>query len=129
MNTLLDEKVAKAAFSTSSDENVKLAMIWLNRCLKSHAACTISTHPLAPLPTRVLDVAASDICDGIRLRYGKGIFGPYITLSHVWGSEPIITTKKITLNDRLARISMKSLTQTFRDAVTVARNMSVQYLW
>ena len=129
MNTLLDEKAAKAVFSTSSDENVNLAMIWLNRCLKSHAACTISTHPLAPLPTRVLDVAASDTHDGIRLRYGKGIFSPYITLSHVWGSEPIITTKKSTLNDRLTSISMKSLTQTFRDSVTVARNMSVQYLW
>ncbi|OCK94745.1 HET-domain-containing protein, partial [Cenococcum geophilum 1.58] len=135
MTTLLDEKAAKVAFSTGNDDNVKLAMIWLNRCLKSHVACTISTNPLAPLPTRVLDVA-SDTHDSIRLLYGKGSFSPYITLSHVWGSGPVITTTKLTLNDRLTRlfqhhrhISMKSLTQTFRDAVTVTRNMSVQYLW
>ena len=53
----------------------------------------------------------------------------YITLSHVWGKAQIITTTTSTLAERMEGIAMESLSNTFRDAVEVARQINVRYLW
>jgi heterokaryon incompatibility protein (HET) len=58
-----------------------------------------------------------------------GIQASYITLSHVWGKAQIIMTTTSTLAERIEGIAMESLSNTFRDAVEVARQMNVRYLW
>jgi hypothetical protein len=52
-----------------------------------------------------------------------------LTLSHVWGKAQIITTTTATLLNRVKGIAMEDLSTTFRDAVTIAREMNVRYLW
>jgi Heterokaryon incompatibility protein (HET) len=125
----LREKASNADPSTGCEENIKLAAIWLSRCLTKHEFCTISIHPYPPLPTRVLDVELLESPDDICLRLTEGCHGPYITLSHVWGMAPIITTTLSTLANRMVNVSMGSMPQTFRDAVRIAREMAVRYLW
>jgi hypothetical protein len=104
-------------------------MTWLSQCLSSHEFCIISTNPSPPLPSRILDVQASESADGLCLCSGDGRHGSYVTLSHVWGEAQVITTTLSTIQARMANIEISDLSQTFQDAVDVARNMNVQYLW
>jgi hypothetical protein len=51
-----------------------------------------------------------------------------MALSHCWGtSTPIITTCD-TINDRMKGIKFEEMTKTFQDAVSVTRNLGIQYL-
>ena len=58
--------------------------------------------------------------------------GKYIALSHCWGTNqeqlPLRTTKD-KLEDYKQHIEFSELPRTFQDAVTVAREIGVQYLW
>lgn len=47
----------------------------------------------------------------------------------MWGKAQIITTTTSTLAERIEGIAMESLSNTFRDAVEVTRQMNVRYLW
>ena len=104
-------------------------MSWLSQCLSSHELCALSTNPCPPLPSRVLDVEAEESHNRLRLCSGDGRYGSYVTLSHVWGQAQVITTTLATLKARLTTIEIRDLSRTFQDAVVVARNMKVQYLW
>ncbi|KAK3361032.1 heterokaryon incompatibility protein-domain-containing protein [Lasiosphaeria ovina] len=104
--------------------------MWLRKCLESHSLCAISTHSNPPLPARVLDLGSrSGTEQGIRLVNGLNRHGPYVTLSHAWGRSRVITTTASTIQQRRDGISLSELSQTFRDAVTVARKLLVRYLW
>jgi hypothetical protein len=109
-------------------ENLLLAAHWLRKCLTSHSIITISTHPNPPLPTRVLDVGNRRAA-GIRLVDGMRLRGPYVTLSHVWGNSKVIMTELETLQQRQECTLLKDLPRTFRDAVYIARQLMVRYLW
>jgi hypothetical protein len=126
---LLEEKASNNYPSISCEENFKLANKWLQKCLDSHAFCTISTQPSPPLPSRVLDVECATSSSGLSLCASEGRHGPYASLSHVWGRTQIITTTLATLDERLKSISLEDLSQTFRDAVILTRKMSIRYLW
>jgi len=115
--------------TTRCDVNFAFARLWLRRCLSSHLLCTVATPPDPPLPTNVLDVTAFDDLSRIRLVNGSERRGKYITLSHVWGKLQIITTEMETLPLRQDHIQLDELSQTFRDAVELARQLSIKYLW
>lgn len=55
--------------------------------------------------------------------------GQYMSLSHCWGKEQIITTTTSTLSDRKAGIKLPELSKTFRHAVTITRGLGIRYLW
>jgi hypothetical protein len=83
----------------------------------------------APLPTRCLEVSA----DGFRLKETSSETGPYIALSHRWTPETELgstTTANVAL--RLQENGDKwqeSLPATFLDAMTLARQLGIQYVW
>jgi len=55
--------------------------------------------------------------------------GYYIALSHCWGkSRPLVTTTA-TLADHMKGIPVKNMPQTFRDALVIARELGLEYLW
>jgi hypothetical protein len=75
------------------DSNAAIATIrgWIEDCLgPSNEFCTAPTE--AELPSRVIDVGIGD--SAIRLVELSGTVAEYICLSHCWGKEQIITTKK-----------------------------------
>jgi hypothetical protein len=52
-----------------------------------------------------------------------------MTLSHCWGSAQLITTTANTIKQRIAGIPLEDLPQTFKDAVSLTRNLGIRYLW
>ena len=111
-----------------------LASFWLSRCLRTHEDCPQhSSNHSTFLPTRLLDVGQVNL-QSVRLiqTAEESIHSSerrYVTLSHCWGKTQIITTTNTTLQDRLETISLADLSNTFRDAVTVARRLGFRYLW
>ncbi|KAK5651028.1 hypothetical protein OQA88_1800 [Cercophora sp. LCS_1] len=100
---------------------------WIEECLSpSHEFCTAPAE--AELPTRVIDVGTRD-SPVIRLVEPLGKAARYVCLSHCWGKEQIITTKKATIQERLAGIRMEELSKTFQDAVILTRRLGVRYIW
>ncbi|KAI9773272.1 MAG: hypothetical protein M1839_002184 [Geoglossum umbratile] len=126
---LLREKASNVDPNSGCEENIKLAITWLNRCLTTHELCTLSTLPYPALPTRILDVEPPGRPDCVCLRSTEGCHGPYITLSHVWGLTPTTTTTLPTLGYRMAGVPVRSMPRTFQDAVRIAKEMSIRYLW
>lgn len=55
--------------------------------------------------------------------------GPYLTLSHCWGSALVSKLEMRDLEKSKAGISASALPKTFRDAVFVTRKLGIQYLW
>ncbi|KAJ3549839.1 hypothetical protein NM208_g290 [Fusarium decemcellulare] len=115
--------------STASQASLSWAKNQLRTCLAEHSGCGAATEdPL--LPTRVLDVGASD-SKTVKVLETNGLRGKYLTLSHCWGNPALMTTKFTVHNwgEYLEAIPCKTLPRTFRDAVTVTRNLNLRYLW
>jgi hypothetical protein len=125
---VLSTKVTSRDTSTGSSANFELAKQWLNRCLNKHEKCANLVQP-SPLPTRVVDVDAGGDGSIVRLVSSAGNKGPYITLSHVWGRIRILTTTVATLDERFNEITIESLPRTFQDVVSIARQLSIRYVW
>lgn len=53
----------------------------------------------------------------------------YITLSHCWGGGPTFTTTTANLHERKRHIEYSSLPQSFQDAVIIAQELGIHYLW
>ena len=97
---------------------------WFESCQISHIAC--KTSSLNVLPSRVIDIR--DPCRP-RLKSTKGESGQLVALSHCWGNS---TTKVLTtdsLHEMGQAIPMASLPRNFRDAITIARLLTIDFLW
>jgi hypothetical protein len=105
---------------------------WLTECTTSHQYCSNSItdglgDPL--LPTRVIDVGPGDGSEEPRLIVSNSNRGKYAALSHCWGSRQQFTTDSNTLRQRMQCIPTSSLPKTFRDAVTITRELQIRYVW
>ena len=102
---------------------------WLSDCEKHHECSAYRRSPTT-LPTRVLDLGKDpEPLDPIKLFETGGIKETYMTLSHRWGSTNLFTTTEDTFKQRIAGILLADLPQTFKDAVSLTRNLGIQYLW
>ncbi|MBE3109014.1 MAG: HET domain-containing protein, partial [Acidobacteria bacterium] len=111
-----------------SDFSLERLKGWIRACNKHHGpSCRTWGLMNAPLPTRVLDVAASRK-HVILVEPGQQK-GQYMTLSHRWGGKDVIHTTKATLDARKAGIPLSDLPRTFINAVTICRRLGVRYLW
>ncbi len=129
LGPILRDYAVNRSPSTGCQENFSLGRVWLGRCLASHSLCTLASPLHTPLPTRLLDLQAPCCASGIRLVDASARHGPYITLSHAWGKRRILTTTRSTIGQRQEGIALAELPKTFRDAVRVARELAVRYLW
>lgn len=101
---------------------------WLRACEQGHSHCL--TDISERLPTRVLDLGDPQGPVSIRLyEPPSGSSARYIALSYCWGQVGNLTTTKSTMAARKAEIPWDLLSNTFRDAVLVARGLKVRYLW
>ena len=81
------------------------------------------------LPTRVLDVGATNDPSQLRLLTTQGLSGQYIALSHCWGLNRHIVTNLNNLELHERRIPYESLPKTFQDAVVITRSVGIRYIW
>ncbi|KAH7074279.1 heterokaryon incompatibility protein-domain-containing protein [Paraphoma chrysanthemicola] len=99
---------------------------WLSICDQYHP-CLSNDHT-KPLPTRVLH-CPSDRRDMVFLRETAGETSPYLALSHRWGTTHRLTLTKANLSMLQSGIMISDLPKTFQDAVTIAWELDVPYLW
>ncbi|KAH6672844.1 heterokaryon incompatibility protein-domain-containing protein [Halenospora varia] len=124
------------AFGTSStvassmnlSHCLRLAAGWMKKCREEHALCRRAVD--SKLPTRVIDVGLRRESETVYLKETRDSDrDPYISLSHCWGKEQIITTTTNTLQKRKAGIKFSELSNTFREAVQITRGLGIRYLW
>ncbi|KAL7943842.1 heterokaryon incompatibility domain-containing protein [Trichoderma barbatum] len=116
------------------DEAFSLLERWVDACKRNHPSCwetlsgrVIDETQIPELPSRVLHVTGNNV----RLLPSAGRRGRYAALSHCWGSsgrQPLKTTQA-NLHDHLQDIPWASIPKTFQDAITVARNIGLAYVW
>ncbi|KAF8861076.1 HET-domain-containing protein, partial [Acephala macrosclerotiorum] len=100
----------------------------MKKCDEEQTLCSQPTT--SRLPTRVIDVGLDASSDTVHLKETTASDqGQYMSLSHCWGKEQIITTTTSTLSDRKAGIKLPELSKTFRHAVTITRGLGIRYLW
>ncbi len=113
-----------------SEQSFQVINNRLSQCLMEHKTCSSwdSQYTGRPLPTRVLDVEVDEGYVALR-EPGDHDREKYIALSHCWGTNVTITTTTTNLEQRHRSIPLSELSNTFRDAVTIARRLGVRYLW
>jgi Heterokaryon incompatibility protein (HET) len=103
-----------------------LATHWIDDCLETHEHCPGPELPV--LPTRIIDVGATN-GDGPKLILSKGQRARYATLSYCWGGPQPFTLTLATIASKLQGLSYPETPLAFRDAIHVARQLDIQYLW
>ncbi|KAG4439081.1 hypothetical protein IFR05_005423 [Cadophora sp. M221] len=96
-------------------------------CLSGHPSCNAVK---TALPTRVIDVELHGTQD-VKLHEPRSIKGTgrYIALSHCWGGHEIIKTTSTNLMAVKKNISWDVLPRTFQDAIRIARELQVRWVW
>jgi hypothetical protein len=113
-----------------SESNLAFAEKCLTQCLSSHARCRRSNGDTA-LPTRLLELGISKSNPSIRLRLSEGLPSDiqYATLSHCWGTIPMLKLARSNLASLQTAIALEDLCKTFQDALRLARRFGIKYLW
>ncbi|KAF4944055.1 hypothetical protein FSARC_14775 [Fusarium sarcochroum] len=99
---------------------------WLRDCRENHPACPQNTDVF--LPKRVLAVGDAS-SERIQLRVVSGQKGSYTALSHCWGGRIEERTTKRNLRTHEEGLRYYDLPLSFQHAVTVTRDLGLEYLW
>jgi hypothetical protein len=107
-----------------------LTLHWLDECSSRHKKCRSTFGK--PLPTRVLQLSGSLKHPVVRLIETQNMKGAqYCALSHCWGpinKQPLRTISENYQHHR-AEIPFEQLPISFRDTVTLARGLDINYVW
>ena len=116
---------------TSSEACLALAKDWLLRCLKNHVRCNVR-HQLKPYcPTRLVEILPLGSDKDLRIIHTIKTVpdGPYLTLSHRWGTAEFLQLKQLRLPEFEQGFNIADLPRTSRDAIAVTRRRGGKYLW
>jgi Heterokaryon incompatibility protein (HET) len=108
-------------------KRLESAKRWLENCRQNHEQCkTLEASLNRSCPTRLIDVSKQVprlVCLPTSTK------ASYATLSHCWGgSLPINSTQK-TLGEHMVEIQMAAMPKSYHDAITITRELGIQYLW
>lgn len=114
--------------TSASESCFGLVSAWLQRCLSTHQICSHNIQNA--LPTRVIDVGQPNTNQEPHLLVSEGRHGDWVTLSHCWGttSQPLRTTTD-NLEEHRRGLPVSELPLTFRDAITITRQLGYRYIW
>lgn len=114
--------------STHLKQNLGCIKSWLFNCERDHSTCNMTT---SFRPLRLLDVQNPSIVELVEtVEFPPNLIIRYACLSHCWGKTRCIhLTKMENLNANKAGIRVEELPRTFRDAISIARALDIQYLW
>lgn len=128
----LFRSVEEASGMCSRDSSVDWAKRRIDECDADHPKCHASY--VGFLPTRLIFVPADTELHGISLKLGDSIPRDtrYTALSHCWGPEdswPECQTTAKNYEQQLLGIPWVNVPQTFADAITITRQLGIQYIW
>lgn len=104
-----------------------LALQWLRACLQSHPCCKLNGQNL--YPSRLIDLAPTLQGGNCRIIQGSSkLQGGYISLSHKWGDNTPILTRK-NFEKYRSEIPWEAMPGIFRDAIKIAQVLGIRYLW
>lgn len=110
----------------ASDDAFAVAKTYLFDCLTSHSVC--KSNSTRQLPKRLIDVGSFSGAHPFLTECSEQAYR-YLALSYCWGEEQRVTTTLQSFEEKQRKIDLSSLPRTLRDAVQIARQMQVQYLW
>ncbi|CAH0019322.1 unnamed protein product [Clonostachys rhizophaga] len=104
---------------------VELAKSWISECKESHVDC----RPLRKYegPRRLIRI--SDATVRLVESDSWDETPEYATLSYSWGSVPFTKLTKETFSSFLREIPFEILPKTFHDAIRLARELGLSYIW
>ena len=110
----------------SSGEAIALCRGWIKDCENAHPNCAVSRK--AGLPRRVLDCRTDR---SIRLCKVSRVPAAcrYIALSYCWGGTSPPMTERANVSKRFKSISWESMPKLYKDAIVLARNLDIPFLW
>jgi hypothetical protein len=119
----------RTRLSTTS-ANFRIIVQWLRHCNINHHCLSVESDASPCPPARLLKVGRHLDAE-IKLIDTKEtkLQGPYATLSYCWGSGLPVKLTSSSLSAFKRGILVSALPKTLRDAVTVARQIGVKYLW
>lgn len=132
------EQMHQSNFLDGKDWSIARLRQWLNECLNNHEECSISSGAQNDnnRPARLLDLTSirRGNEDGIKLIETKpGSAYKYACLSHRWDAavnqHQTTTGTSGNLSRRSEFISLQDLPTNFRDAVSIARGVDLNFLW
>jgi hypothetical protein len=113
--------------TTSCSDKFSTLKSWLHDCETKHQKC----KPLVrQLPKRLIDVGSIDVRPP-RLVMSEDLHHQdikYATLSYCWGNQKLCTNGENESSHR-QEIPFQLLPRTLQDAMTLTRNLNIQYLW
>ncbi|KAH8807418.1 heterokaryon incompatibility protein-domain-containing protein [Xylogone sp. PMI_703] len=115
--------------STASPSSLRLARKWIWECWMNHKSCRQAHVNGAYKPTRLLDVSGFSRTIHLREKHEIIDDSVYVTLSHCWGLHVPVKLTTQNIKTHKEGIDLDSLGQTFQDAVEIARQLMVQYIW
>ncbi|KAL6407060.1 heterokaryon incompatibility protein [Ilyonectria robusta] len=118
--------------NTMSAKTFSLAKNWIKDCVANHQQCNKVTPGKRWYPTRLLELGSPDR-PGRHWRLIEtnhvAVEGPYITLSHCWGSAECMKLTTDNYASMLLGMPSTLLPQLYQDALHVAFNLGIRYLW
>jgi hypothetical protein len=111
--------------------NVLQLQEWLQTCVSGHPGCSEfqrQSTRTSEGPSRLLQIEQDQVrlqCDLKQKHY------PYVTLSHMWGTEPSrqLILKEADLATYQTGIALDTLPAIFREAVHLTRLLGYVYIW
>ncbi|KAL9069696.1 MAG: hypothetical protein Q9157_006079 [Trypethelium eluteriae] len=107
---------------------------WIDECNHGHKACRQHQNKKTFIPTRLLDISSHG-AQRIRVAETKKeriASGPYVTLSHCWGT-PWFTPTRLTRQNELEfttdGVPLEDLPENFKQAIEIGRFLGVPYIW
>jgi len=122
---------APSPLYTGSSQSLRLVKEWLDRCVKTHTTCR--TSAARQLPSRLLHIAGRGQETEVQLvrtdTLPVGADVRYVALSYCWGSQ---STQKLTVSTEkslVQGVKARSLPQTIKDAIAVASELGLSWIW
>jgi hypothetical protein len=132
--TMSAEQMRGSHRSLRHQEMLQFAQMWISECNK-HEKCKRwpEVHGTAGfVPSRLVEIEGSTRDGSVRLVNGAetGSKGKvYATLSHCWGRRTFVRLLKSNERELRAKIYPSILSTTFRDAIELARDLGLSYIW
>ncbi|KAF5551347.1 hypothetical protein FMEXI_3465 [Fusarium mexicanum] len=126
-NEISEERGRPASISTLPTDpfDSELPQKWMQECIGSHEIC--QRGDLSYRPTRLLE-----IIDSKRLRLVETCTrstGPYVSLSHCWGNQKMMTLKANNLAQLCDVIQVADLPKKYQEAISWSSLLGIHFIW
>lgn len=100
---------------------------WLRDCDAEHTECF--PQSVGSLPTRLIHLTGQEPTALCLYETQPSDKLEYTALSHPWGEKPHFCTTLANIKAHQKAIDFENLPATFKDAITVTRELGLEYLW